>query len=235
MPRTSRLAGLDWPRISSELDAAGYARLPGLLGAVECRELAALYSVPRRFRKRVVMEQHRFGAGEYQYFANPLPVLVRRLRTGLYARLAPIANRWLAQLGSRERYPAAHAGFLARCRANGQTRPTPLLLHYRAGGYNRLHQDLYGAVAFPLQFTCLLSRPGVDFTGGEFLLVENRPRMQARADAIALELGEGIIFPTRERPVASVRGVARAQLRHGVSVVRSGERTTLGIIFHDAE
>jgi hypothetical protein len=234
MPRTSRLAAIDWPRVARELDAAGYARLPGLLGAAECRELAALYGEPRRFRKRVVMEQHRFGAGEYQYFANPLPALVRRLRTGLYAKLAPIANEWRARLGARERYPASLARFLADCHAHGQQRPTPLLLHYRAGGYNRLHQDLYGAIAFPLQFTCLLSRPGIDFTGGEFLLVEQRPRMQSRGDAIALEHGEGIIFPTRERPVASARGVARAQLRHGVSVVRSGERTTLGIIFHDA-
>ena len=235
MPRTSRLAGIDWPCVARELDAAGYARLPALLTAAECRDLAALYREPRRFRKRVVMEQHRFGAGEYQYFANPLPALVRTLRSGLYARLAPIANTWLARLGSRERYPDSLAGFLEHCHAHGQTRPTPLLLHYRAGGYNRLHQDLYGAVAFPLQFTCLLSKPGVDFTGGEFLLVENRPRMQARGDAIALELGEGVIFPTRERPVESARGTARAQLRHGVSVVRSGERTTLGIIFHDAE
>ena len=235
MPRTSRLAGIDWPCVARELDAAGYARLPALLTAAECRDLAALYGQPRRFRKRVVMEQYRFGAGEYQYFANPLPPLVRTLRTGLYARLAPIANAWLTRLGSREQYPDSLAGFLAHCHAHGQTRPTPLLLHYKAGGYNRLHQDLYGAIAFPLQFTCLLSRPGVDFTGGEFLLVEQRPRMQARGDAIALELGEGILFPTRERPVESTRGTARAQLRHGVSVVRSGERTTLGIIFHDAE
>lgn len=234
MPRTSRLAAIDWPGVARELDSAGYARLPALLGAAECRELAALYGDPRRFRKRVVMEQHRFGAGEYQYFANPLPALVQRLRTGLYARLAPIANAWRAQLGARERFPKSLAGFLADCHAQGQARPTPLLLHYREGGYNRLHQDLYGAVAFPLQFTCLLSRPGVDFTGGEFLLIEQRPRMQSRGDAIALELGEGIVFPTRERPVASARGVARAQHRHGVSVVRSGERTTLGIIFHDA-
>ncbi len=235
MPRASRLSGIDWSKVARDLDADGYARLPALLGAAECRELAALYAEPRRFRKRVVMEQHRFGAGEYQYFAYPLPALVRTLRMGLYARLAPIANAWLARLGSRERHPDSHAAFLERCHARGQTRPTPLLLHYRAGGYNRLHQDLYGVIAFPLQFTCLLSAPGVDFTGGEFLLVEQRARMQARADAIALELGEGIVFPTRERPVASARGAARAQHRHGVSVVRSGERTTLGIIFHDAE
>ena len=200
------------------------------------RELAALYREPRRFRKRIVMEQHRFGAGEYQYFAYPLPPLVRALRTELYAGLAPIANAWSARLGSRERYPASHAG-LSRAlpRSTSQTRPTPLLLHYRAGGYNRLHQDLYGAVAFPLQLTCLLSKPDEDFTGGEFLLLEQRPRMQSRGEAIALAQGEAIVFATRERPVAGPRGFSRAQMRHGVSVVRSGERTTLGIIFHDAE
>jgi hypothetical protein len=234
MPRASRLDRIDWRAVARELDAAGYARLPGILGAAECRALAALWSQPRRFRKRIVMEQHRFGAGEYQYFANPLPPLVRELRTQLYARLAPIANAWREQLGARERYPASLADFLAQCHAQGQQRPTPLLLHYRAGGYNRLHQDLYGAIAFPLQFTCLLSRPGDDFTGGEFLLVEQRPRMQSRGDAIALEQGEGIVFATRERPVTGARGVGRAQHRHGVSVVRSGERTTLGIILHDA-
>jgi hypothetical protein len=153
----------------------------------------------------------------------------------LYARLAPIANAWRARLSSRERYPDSLKGFLARCREHAQTRPTPLLLHYRAGGYNRLHQDLYGAVAFPLQFTCLLSKPGEDFTGGEFLLLEQRPRMQSRGEAIALEQGEAILFPSRERPVSGLHGVSRAQMRHGVSAVRSGERTALGIIFHDAE
>ena len=235
MVRTPRLSGFDWQELARELDESGYARLPGLLGPSECGELAALYGEARRFRKRIVMEQHRFGAGEYQYFGYPLPSLVRALRTGLYARLAPIANAWRARLGSRERYPASLEGFLARCREHAQTRPTPLLLHYRAGGYNRLHQDLYGAVAFPLQFTCLLSKPGADFTGGEFLLLEQRPRMQSRGEAIALEQGEAILFATRERPVPGPRGAARAQMRHGVSVVRSGERTTLGIIFHDAE
>ena len=235
MARTPRLSGFDWKRLTRELDESGYARLPGLLGPSECHQLAALYGEARRFRKRVVMEQHRFGAGEYQYFGYPLPPLVRTLRAGLYARLAPIANDWRSRLGSRERYPASLEGFLTHCRQHAQTRPTPLLLHYRAGGYNRLHQDLYGAVAFPLQFTCLLSKPGADFTGGEFLLVEQRPRMQSRGEAIALEQGEAIVFPTRERPVSGPRGVSRAQMRHGVSVVRSGERTTLGIIFHDAE
>ncbi|HEY8154804.1 MAG TPA: 2OG-Fe(II) oxygenase [Myxococcota bacterium] len=235
MPRTSLPSGFDWGKLARELDERGHARLPGLLAPTECRELAALYGEARPFRKRVVMEQHRFGAGEYQYFGYPLPPLVRALRTALYAKLAPIANAWGARLGSRERYPASLTGFLARCREHAQTRPTPLLLHYRAGGYNRLHQDLYGAVAFPLQLTCLLSKPGSDFTGGEFLLLENRPRMQSRGEAIALEQGEAIVFPTRERPVSGPRGDSRAQMRHGVSVVRSGERTTLGIIFHDAQ
>jgi hypothetical protein len=230
-----RLSGYDWKGLTRELDEMGYARLPGLLQPSECRELAGLYGDARRFRKRVVMEQHRFGQGEYQYFAHPLPPLVRALRAELYARLAPAANAWSARLGSRERFPASLSGFLARCHERGQRRPTPLLLHYRAGGYNRLHQDLYGAVAFPLQTTCLLSKPGEDFTGGEFLLLEQRPRMQSRGEAIALAQGEGIVFATRERPVAGPRGDSRAQMRHGVSVVHSGERTTLGIIFHDAE
>jgi uncharacterized protein len=233
--RKARLSGIDWQRVARELDEAGCARLPGLLLPSECRELAALYREPRRFRKRIGMEQHRFGAGEYQYFQYPLPPLVRALRTELYAGLAPIANAWSARLGSRVRYPDSLDGFLARCREHSQTRPTPLLLHYQAGGYNRLHQDLYGAVAFPLQLTCLLSKPEVDFTGGEFLLLEQRPRMQSRGEAIALAQGEAILFATRERPVSGPRGYSRAQMRHGVSVVRSGERTTLGIIFHDAE
>jgi hypothetical protein len=233
--RSRRLSDSDWKGLAGQLDECGYARFPGLLTPAECAELAALYREPRRFRKRIVMEQHRFGAGEYQYFAYPLPKLVGTLRVGLYAGLAPIANAWSARLGSKLRYPDSLEGFLARCRKHSQTRPTPLLLHYRAGGYNRLHQDLYGAVAFPLQLTCLLSEPGVDFTGGEFLLLEQRPRMQSRGDAIALGQGEAILFATRERPVSGPRGYSRAQMRHGVSVVRSGERTTLGIIFHDAE
>ncbi len=235
MARTSRVSGIDWEKLAGELDATGYARLPGLLRPSECRELAALYGEPRRFRKRIVMEQHRFGAGEYQYFQYPLPRLVGTLRAGLYAGLAPIANAWSARLGWKLRYPDSLEDFLARCREHSQTRPTPLLLHYRAGGYNRLHQDLYGAVAFPLQFTCLLSKPGADFAGGEFLLLEQRPRMQSRGEAIALAQGEAILFATRERPVSGPRGFSRAQMRHGVSVVRSGEPTTLGIIFHDAE
>jgi len=233
--RKARPSGIDWQRVVRELDETGYARIRALLSPPECRELAALYRQPDRFRKRIVMEQHRFGAGEYQYFAYPLPRRVAGLRAALYAGLAPVANAWSARLGSRVRYPDSLDGFLARCREHSQTRPTPLLLHYRAGGYNRLHRDLYGPVAFPLQLTCLLSKPEVDFTGGEFLLLEQRPRMQSRGEAIALAQGEAILFATRERPVPGPRGHSRAQMRHGVSVVRSGERTTLGIIFHDAE
>jgi hypothetical protein len=233
--RAARLSGVDWQRVAGDLDASGYARIPGLLRSAECRALAALYRQPDRFRKRIVMEQHRFGAGEYQYFRYPLPKKVAGLRAALYAGLAPIANGWGARLGTRVRYPESLEAFLARCRQHAQTRPTPLLLHYTSGGYNRLHQDLYGTVAFPFQLTCLLSEPEVDFTGGEFLLLEQRPRMQSRGEAIALAQGEAIVFATRERPVAGPRGLSRAQMRHGVSVVRSGERTTLGIIFHDAE
>ena len=180
------------------------------------------------------MERHRFGSGEYKYFARPLPPLVAALRAALYPRLARVANRWAAALGDDERFPDSHARFLARCRASDQERPTPLLLDYASGGYNRLHQDLYGAVAFPLQLTCMLRRPGVDFSGGEFLLVEQQARTQARGDAIALAAGEAIVFPTRVRPVPGPRGFTRAKMRHGVSRVRSGRRTALGIIFHDA-
>jgi hypothetical protein len=180
------------------------------------------------------MERHRFGEGEYKYFDYPLPPLVTELRRAFHPGLAAIANAWQEKLGSAERFPSSHPEFIARCVAAGQERPTPLLLHYRSGGYNRLHQDLYGAVAFPLQLTCLLSRPVEDFEGGEFLLTEQRPRMQSRGEAIALERGEGILFPTRERPIEGARGVHRAVVRHGVSRIRAGERTTLGIIFHDA-
>ncbi len=231
----ARVAAIDWPRVAAALDEEGHARLPGLLTAPECRELCALYGDEERFRKRVDLGRHRFGVGEYRYFARPLPPLVDALRTHLYPPLARIANGWLERLGSDERFPATLARFVAHCREHEQTRPTPLLLRYQAGGYNRLHQDLYGEVVFPLQLTCLLSRPERDFTGGEFLLVEQRPRQQSLGEAIALACGEGIVFPTRERPVSGVRGPYRAQLRHGVSRVRTGERTTLGIIFHDAK
>jgi hypothetical protein len=232
---TLRVAGLDWDRIGRDLDRLGHARIPGLLRAAECRGLTRLYSQQERFRKVVSMERHRFGAGEYKYFAYPLPPLVTALRRAFHSRLAPIANGWQERLGEAERFPSSHSEFLAHCRAAGQERPTPLLLHYRSGGYNRLHQDLYGAVAFPLQLTCLLSRPGEDFGGGEFLLTEQRPRMQSRGEAVALERGEGIVFPTRARPVEGARGYHRAIMRHGVSRISAGERTTLGIIFHDAK
>jgi hypothetical protein len=229
-----RVAALDWARIAAALDREGYARIPRLLAAGERRALLDLYARDELFRKRIDMERHRFGVGEYKYFADPLPPLVAELRQALYPRLARLANRWLERLGAAARMPASFAGLRARCRAAGQTRPTPLLLHYQAGGLNHLHQDLYGEVAFPLQVTCLLSRPGRDFRGGEFLLVEQRPRTQARGEAVALRAGEAILFPTRERPVAGARGFVRAQVRHGVSRVRSGSRTALGIIFHDA-
>ncbi len=229
-----RVAALDWPTLEAGLDAGGTARIPGLLTAAECRSLAGLYGAETRFRTTISLERHGFGQGEYKYFAYPLPPLVAALRESLYPKLAVIANRWLEMRGVPDRLPRSLRGFLARCRAEGQTRPTPLLLRYTAGGYNRLHQDLYGAVAFPLQVACLLSRPVHDFSGGEFLLVEQRARMQSRGEAVALRAGEGIVFATRERPVASARGFSTAHMRHGVSRVHAGERTTLGVIFHDA-
>ncbi len=229
-----RVASYDWKDVGRCLDTAGYARLPGLLSARECSGLARLYGDEARFRARVSMEQHRFGAGEYKYFTYPLPPLVGRLRAALYPRLARIANQWCEVLGAEQRFPRSLGRFLAHCRAEGQERPTPLLLHYVAEGFNCLHQDLYGAVAFPLQVTCLLSRPERDFSGGEFLLVEQRPRMQSRGEAVALHAGEAIVFPNAERPVRGTRGFYRAQVRHGVSRIRTGERMTLGLIFHDA-
>ena len=227
---------IDWARLEADLDTGGHARVPGLLTARECGALARLYPEPRHFRKKVDLAQHRFGdGGDYQYFAHPLPARVAQLRTALYPGLARIANRWQRTLGSEERFPRSLRRFLEQCHAAGQERPTPLLLRYDAGGYNRLHQDLYGAVAFPLQVTVLLSNPELDFAGGEFLLVEHRARMQSRGDAIALRRGEAVVFPTRERPVLAARGVSRAQVRHGMSRLLSGTRLTLGIIFHDAK
>jgi uncharacterized protein len=233
-PISERLARLDWRRIAESLDERGWATTPPLLGPAECSALIALWADERRFRTRVDMARYRFGEGEYRYFAAPLPPLVAALRRHLYGRLAPIANRWMETLGEADRYPPALAEFLARCAAHGQTRPTPLLLHYTAGGYNCLHQDLYGAVAFPLQLTCVLSRRGVDYNGGELLLVEQRPRAQSRGEVIVLERGEAVIFPTRHRPVAGARGHYRATVRHGVSRVTAGERMSRGVIFHDA-
>ena len=225
---------LDWPALGAALGADGHARAPGILTARECRTLIGMYADDRRFRSRIEMGRHRFGEGDYAYFAAPLPPLVADLRRELYRRLAPQANGMDAALGRTGDYPPELGAYTQLCHRAGQTRPTPLLLRYRAGGYNRLHRDLYGALAFPLQVTILLSRPGLDFRGGEFLLVEDRPRTQARGDAIALERGEMIVFPVRERPLASGERTVRAVMRHGVSRIRAGERFALGIIFHDA-
>ena len=224
----------DWAAIARELDACGAAVLPGLLNPAACAALIALYDDPARFRSRVVMARHGFGRGEYQYFADPLPPRVAGLRTALYPPLAAIANRWAAALGETMRFPDEHAAFLARCRAGGQTRPTPLLLRYGPGDYNCLHQDLYGAHVFPLQVAVLLSEPGEDFSGGEFVLTEQRPRMQSRAEVVPLGRGDAVVFPVHHRPVRGTRGVYRVTMRHGVSRVRSGSRHTLGVIFHDA-
>ena len=230
-----RIAALDWAAIERRLDERGYATTPALLGATECARLARLFADDGRFRSRIDMARYRFGEGEYKYFSAPLPPLVAALRAHLYARLVPLANRWQAALGEPTRYPPALATYLARCAAAGQHRPTPLLLRYTAGGYNCLHQDLYGALAFPLQVTVLLSRVGRDYTGGEFLLVEQRPRAQSRGDAVVLAQGEAVVFANRHRPVAGRRGAYRATVRHGVSRLHTGERMSLGVIFHDAE
>jgi hypothetical protein len=224
---------IDPPSLAADLARHGHARLP-LLDPAACRELAALYDRADAFRSRVVMQRHGFGSGEYKYFCHPLPDIVASLRTALYPPLAAIANDWAMQLGDANRFPDRLDAYLAECHAAGQTRPTPLLLRYGEGDYNCLHQDLYGELVFPLQLTILLSEPGADFTGGEFLLVEQRPRMQSRGEAVALAQGEAVIFPVRHRPVRGTRGVYRATMRHGVSRVRSGTRQTLGIIFHDA-
>jgi hypothetical protein len=229
-----RVDALAWERLAADLDARGAATTPPLLTAAECATLVALYGDRARFRSRVDMAPRGYGDGDYQYFARPLPPLVEALREALYPRLAATANRWATALGAAERYPDDLAAFLAHCHASGQPRPTPLLLHYRAGGYNCLHQDLYGAVAFPLQVVFLLSRPGADFTGGEVLLVEQRPRAQSAGAAYTLEQGAALVFTTRFRPVRGSRRSYRVNVRHGVSPVHTGERYTLGIIFHDA-
>jgi uncharacterized protein len=229
------IARIDWKRVARELDERGYALAADLLDAEQCAALIALYGDRARFRSRVVMERHRYGVGEYKYFSYPLPAIVARIRTALYRGMAPVANAWERRLGGTSVYPATLKEFLARCHAAGQARPTPLLLRYQKGGYNCLHQDLYGQIAFPFQLTCMLSRPGLDFEGGEFLLVEQRPRAQSRGYAIALDRGCAIIFPNRFRPVTGARGDSRVALRHGVSTVTRGERWTLGAILHDAE
>ncbi|HEX5462222.1 MAG TPA: 2OG-Fe(II) oxygenase [Steroidobacteraceae bacterium] len=220
--------------ITAELSFRGCAVLPGLVSAVDCRELAELYDDDSRFRSRVIMSRHGFGQGEYKYFSYPLPPLVARLRASLYPHLAPVANEWSRRLGGDRRYPASLEAFLEGCHAAGQVKPTPLLLRYGAEDYNCLHQDLYGEWVFPLQLTVLLSRPGRDFRGGEFVLTEQRPRMQSRAEVVPLEQGDAVVFAVHHRPVHGTRGDYRVNLRHGVSRVRSGRRHTLGVIFHDA-
>lgn len=226
---------LDWAAIGKSLDERGYAVAGPLLSARECAALIARYGDDARFRKRIVMQSHGYGRGEYKYFAYPLPPLIAALRTALYPPLAETANRWQEAMGLKPRFPAKHAQYLQRCREAGQTRPTPLLLRYQTGDYNCLHQDLYGELVFPLQLTILLSDPAKDFTGGEFVLTEQRPRMQSRVEVVRLGRGEAAIFPVRHRPVQGKRGVYRVTMRHGVSALRGGMRFTAGIIFHDAK
>ena len=225
----------DWTRIAAELDEQGWAVLPGLMTDAACDAMAGLYARDDAFRSTVVMARHGFWRGEYRYFSYPLPQPVAALRTALYPRLAPVANRWSASLGLHERYPDAHADFIKRCHKAGQTRPTPLLLQYGEGDFNALHQDVYGEHVFPLQVAVLLSEPDADFTGGEFVLTEQRPRMQSRAEVVPLRRGDGVVFAVRHHPVQVTRGVYRVNLRHGVSRLRSGRRHTLGVIFHDAK
>jgi hypothetical protein len=230
----SRIAAIDWSAVSADLDAQGWAVMPKLLSANECGSVAARYDQDAEFRTHIVMARHGFGRGEYKYFAYPLPSLVEELRTNLYPHLAPIANRWHETMGTDVRFPDNHAAFIARCHAAGQTRPTPLLLRYGEDDYNALHQDLYGEHVFPLQIAVLLSEPGDDFEGGEFVLTEQRPRMQSRAMVVPLRQGDAVVFAVNSRPVQGTRGSYRVKLRHGVSKLRSGHRHTLGIIFHDA-
>jgi len=222
----------DW---TAALEATGHGVIRALLGARECADIAALYGDPGRFRSKVVMAKHGFGRGEYQYFGHPLPQRVLELRGSLYPRLVPVANRWAEALGKKDRYPDRLEAYLERCHAAGQSRPTPLLLRYGPGDFNCLHQDLYGALAFPFQVAILLSKPEVDFSGGEFVLTQQRPRMQSRVDVVPLRQGDAVAFAVNERPVQGTRGIYRVRMRHGVSEVRSGQRHTLGIIFHDAE
>jgi hypothetical protein len=229
-----RIDALDWPSIGRELDAEGAALIPRLLTAEECDEAIRLYGQADAFRKQVDMARHAFGQGEYKYFAYPLPALVEGLRHGLYRHLGPVANRWNAMLNAPARFPPDLASFLERCRLAGQSRPTPLVLKYGPGDYNRLHQDLYGEHVFPIQVAILLSQPGLDFTGGEFVTAEKRPRMQSRVEVAPLTRGDALAFAVNHRPAMGPRGTHRVQMRHGVSRVRSGSRLTLGVIFHDA-
>jgi uncharacterized protein len=229
-----RVEAVAWPEISAELDAHGAAQLKGLLDPDQCRSIAALYDGDG-FRSHIVMGRHGFGRGEYKYFSYPLPDLIGALRNSLYPRLAPIANRWNEAMGIDVRYPDDHAAFIQRCHKAGQTRPTPLLLQYVAEDFNCLHQDLYGEHVFPLQVAILLSEPDKDFSGGEFVLTEQRPRMQSRAEVVPLRQGDAVVFAVHHRPVQGTRGVYRVNLRHGVSRIRAGRRHTVGIIFHDAK
>jgi len=229
-----RVASLDWTRICADLDRQGCASTGPLLTRGECEALAGGYEADGAFRSRVVMARHGFGQGEYKYYSYPLPEPVAALRTALYPPLARVANRWEAALNREAGYPPDHAAYLARCHEHGQAKPTPLLLRYGPGDYNCLHQDLYGALHFPLQIAFLLSKPGNDFTGGEFVLTEQRPRMQSRAEVVPLVQGEGVVFAVNQRPVQGARGLYRVAMRHGVSRLRSGQRHTLGVIFHDA-
>jgi uncharacterized protein len=231
----ARVDAIDWARIGADLDARGCAVIEGLLSKDECATLASLYPDDSHFRSRVVMGRHGFGRGEYKYFSYPLPDLIAGLRPALYAPLSEVANRWNAAMGIDIRYPADHAAFLQRCHDAGQTRPTPLLLQYGEGDYNCLHQDLYGEHVFPLQVAILLSEPGQDFAGGEFVLTEQRPRMQSRPEVVPLDRGDAVVFAVHHRPVQGTRGVYRVNLRHGVSRLRAGHRHTLGVIFHDAK
>jgi hypothetical protein len=233
-PIPARVASRDWIRIAAELHAEGYSVLRNLTSTAECDSVAALYMEETGFRSRVIMARHGFGQGEYRYFSYPLPDLVGELRTHTWTQLAPIANRWNEALNIDIRYPDAHADFIARCHGAGQVRPTPLMLDYKAGDYNCLHQDLYGEHVFPLQLAILLSEPQKDFDGGEFVLTEQRPRMQSRAQVVPLRKGDAVIFAVHHRPVMGTRGYYRVNMRHGVSKVHSGHRRALGIIFHDA-
>ncbi|WP_206243946.1 2OG-Fe(II) oxygenase [Novosphingobium terrae] len=231
-PETIRL--IDWAAITEDLDRQGWSVLPRLISEADCDAAAALYDREEGFRSRVIMARHGFGRGEYRYFAYPLPPLIQHLRSSLYPHLAPIANRWHERMGIDTRFPETHQAFLDRCHAAGQTRPTPLLLRYGPQDYNCLHQDLYGEHVFPLQLAVLLSTPGRDFSGGEFVLTEQRPRMQTRAAVVPLEKGDAVLFAVNHRPMRGTRGDYRVALRHGVSQIREGQRHTLGIIFHDA-
>ena len=231
----ARVDAIDWAQATAELDAQGCALLKSLLTPDECAALAAMYPDDGHFRSRIVMGRHGFGRGEYKYFSYPLPDMIAELRPALYARLAGIANRWNEAMGIDISYPASHAAFLKRCHDAGQTRPTPLLLQYEAGDFNCLHQDLYGEHVFPLQVAILLSEPGRDFTGGEFVLTEQRPRMQSRAEVVPLAQGDAVAFAVHHRPVQGTRGAYRVNMRHGVSRLRSGHRHTVGVIFHDAK